>query len=346
MSSTPHTAHRTVAPKDESAKPTHQLWGVAISERWYIDKRVGGLARFAFAITFLNVLGHLWLGFEQSWITPFIALGAAYLTELAAETVQARVEGRAPRYAGTPGKLITFLLSAHISGLAVGMLLFAAEQLWLVAFASSLAVASKWIVRIPMRRPDGKMASRHFLNPSNFGITATLLLFPSVGIAPPYQFAEATSGIFDWLLPLIVIGTGSLLNTKFTGRMTLIGVWVAAFAGQAFLRSAIHGTPAIAALAPMTGFAFVLFSFYMVTDPATSPSKPREQVIFAIAVAAVYALFMELHVVFGLFYALTLVTFARGMCMLASHVMEVQRERSASLQAEITVRQGAPEPHQ
>jgi enediyne biosynthesis protein E5 len=284
---------------------------MSLGERWYIDKRLKGLARFAFAITVLNVLGHLWLGFEQSWITPFVALAAAYGTELAAETAQAFAERRQPRYLGTPGKFVSFLLSAHISGLAVGMLLFAAEQLWMVAFGASLAVASKWLFRVTVPTKNGP-ASRHFLNPSNFGISVVLLLFPSVGIAPPYMFAENTSGALDWLLPLLVISTGSLLNTKLTGRMPLIGAWLVSFAAQAIVRGVINETPIAAGLLPMTGFAFILFTFYMITDPATSPGRPRDQVIFAASVAAVYGLLMELHVVFGLFFALTAVTAMRG----------------------------------
>ena len=317
----------TVLNDNYASRPLPQ-WRLTIAERWYVDKRVAGLARFALAITVLNILGHLWLGFEQSWITPFVALAAAYLTELAAETAQARAEGRKPRYAGTPGTFITFLLSAHISGLAVAMLLFAAEQLWFVAFASSVAIASKWLVRVPVRVPDGRTTWRHVLNPSNFGITITLVLFPSVGIAPPYQFSENISGALDWLLPLIVIATGSLLNTKFTGRMTLILTWFAAFAAQAVIRGVLHDTPILAGLAPMTGFAFVLFSFYMITDPATTPSRPRDQVIFAIAVAAAYALFMELHIVFGLFYALTLVTALRGIGLFVGHTFKFARSGS------------------
>lgn len=283
--------------------------GLTLGERWYIDTRQKGLARFAVAITFLNILGHLWLGFEQSWITPFVALAAAYGTELAAEAAQAFADRRRPRYLGTPGTFVSFLLSAHISGLAVGMLLFAAEQLWVIAFGASLAVASKWLFRVPV---PGALGKRHFLNPSNFGITIVLLLFSSVGIAPPYMFAENISGVFDWLLPLVVVSTGSLLNTKLTGRMPLIAAWLLSFAAQATIRSLLNGTPLAAGLLPMTGFAFILFTFYMITDPATTPSTPRNQVIFAASVAAVYCLLMQFHVVFGLFFALTVVTAARG----------------------------------
>lgn len=283
-------------------------------ERWYSEKRLGGLSRFAFAITVLNILGHSFLGFEQSWITPFVALAAAYGTDLIGETVDARFNNRRPRYAGSFVDLVKFLLPAHISALAVGMLLYAAENVAAVAFGASVAMASKYIFRVAVgMAKDGRVAERHFLNPSNFGITVTLILFPTVGISPPYQFTENISGIVDWLLPLIVIGTGSLLNLKATGRIPLILTWVAAFAAQAIIRAQIGGTPIFAGLMPMSGFAFVLFTFYMITDPATSPAKRNGQIAFAIAVAAGYALFMELHIVFGLFYALTLVTAGRGL---------------------------------
>jgi hypothetical protein len=283
-----------------------------IADRWYSEKRLGGLSRFAFAITVLNVLGHAFLGFEQSWITPFVSVLTAYGVEFIGETIEARVNRRAPRYAGSPVDLVKFLLPAHISGLAIAMLLYAAENVSAIAFAAATAMASKYVFRIAVSSGPGQPKLRHFLNPSNFGITVTLLLFPTVGIAPPYQFTENTSGIIDWILPLIVICTGSYLNIKATGRIPLIVAWVSAFAAQAILRSIFHGTPPVAGLLPMTGFAFILFTFYMITDPATSPSRTKGQIGFAVAVASFYALFIELHVVFGLFYALTIVTAARG----------------------------------
>jgi hypothetical protein len=284
-----------------------------VAERWYSEKRLGGLSRLAAAITLLNIAGHLFLGFEQPWIAPFVALGAAYGTELLGESLEALAQGRRLRFRGSAVDLIKFLLSAHITGLATGMLLYACDSLWPVAFAASLAVASKYMFRVVLGRgPDGRRQIRHVLNPSNFGITATLVLFPTVGIAPPYQFTENTAGWVDWALPLVIVGTGSYLNSKATGRIPLILAWVAAFAAQALLRSAIHGAPWNAGLMPMTGFAFILFTFYMITDPATTPTKTMRQMLFGAAVASVYALLMECHIVFGLFYALTVVTAVRG----------------------------------
>jgi hypothetical protein len=63
--------------------------------------------------------------------------------------------------------------------------------------------------------------------------------------------------------------------------------------------------------------AFLLFTFYMVTDPATTPSGWRAQVAFGLSVAAGYGVLMAFHVVFGLFFSLTAVCAARGALLLA-----------------------------
>lgn len=81
----------------------------------YQPNRLAGLRRFAIAITFLNILGHTVLGFEQSWAQPLVALATGYSVELLLESVDARVNGFKPRYLGSIGQFIDFLLSAHIT---------------------------------------------------------------------------------------------------------------------------------------------------------------------------------------------------------------------------------------
>jgi len=274
--------------------------------------RLGGLRRFAVAISVLNVLGHTFLGFEQALVTPFAALAAAYATEIVLDRVESWSSGRPPRFAGGWRARVDFLLSAHISGLAVGMLLYSNSRIGPVVFAAVTAIASKSLLRAG-RGPQ----ARHFFNPSNLGITATLLLFPWVGIAPPYQFTENLHGVGDWILPAIIVCTGTMLNARFTGRLPLVAAWVTGFALQAAVRSAAHGTPLASPLGPMTGVAFLLFTFYMVTDPATTPSDRREQVAFGAAVAATYGVLTSEHVVFGLFFALSIVCALRGVVLLA-----------------------------
>jgi hypothetical protein len=146
------------------------------------------------------------------------------------------------------------------------MLLYANDRLWVVCFASAVAITSKTLFRMPVGSAKGAwplllfqlvlflfllqtgeatshlipvtpqampafrlgmlalvlvlavlippgLPTRHYLNPSNFGITVTLLLFPWVGIAAPYQFTENLGRIGDWAVPMVIICTGSMLNT-------------------------------------------------------------------------------------------------------------------------------------
>lgn len=286
-------------------------------------KRLAGLRRFAVAITLLNILGHTVFGFEQSFAQPFVAVAAAYSMELIVELANAWAGKRRPVFLGGVRNAVDFLLSAHISGLAVAMLLYANDRLWVVAFAAATAIGSKAIFRV--RVGEG---SRHFLNPSNFGIAFTLLIFPWVGIAQPYQFTEHLSAAGSWILPAIIVLSGSFLNAMFTKKIPLILAWLLCFALQAFIRSGVHGTPVVAALLPMTGMAFILFTFYMVTDPATTPTTVKGQILFGAATAAMYGLLVSLHVVFGLFFGLSVVCLLRGLGLYAFARVEGQQRAS------------------
>jgi len=281
------------------------------------DVRLGTLRRFAAAITLLNVAGHTVLGFEQSWLTPCVGVLAAYLTELALESLDSWRAGRRPRYLGKATAPIDFLLSAHITGLAVSMLLFANRRLQAVAFAAVVAIASKYLFRVKV---DG--GTRHVFNPSNLGITATLLAFPWVGMVQPYMFTETASGGWDWFLPVLVICTGLHLNARLTKKLPLIAGWVGGFIAQAVVRHFLFGNLLLASLNPMTGVAFLLFTFYMITDPATTPRAPRGQVAFGAAVAAAYGTCMALHLVFGIFVGLTLVCLGRGVLLQVNELLE------------------------
>ena len=296
--------------------------------------RLGGLRRFAVAITVLNILGHAFFGFEQSLAHPVAALIAAYSAELLLEFIDARCNRRALRFmgGGVP-RFADFLLSAHITGLACAMLLYANERLGPVIFAAVVSICSKCLLRVPAER-----GTRHFFNPSNFGITVTLLAFSWVSVAPPYQFTENMTGAGDWILPGVIVCTGTFLNARFTHRLPLIAAWLGGFVAQAFLRSLLFDTPFGAGLIPMTGVAFILYTFYMVTDPATTPSGRRDQIAFGLSVAAVYGLLMVMHVVFGLFFALTIVCGVRGVCAYAMRWIK-GRENDAVATAPVLVRE-------
>jgi Na+-translocating ferredoxin:NAD+ oxidoreductase RnfD subunit len=157
---------------------------------------------------------------------------------------------------------------------------------------------------------------RHVLNPSNTGIATTLVVFHWVGIAPPYQFTNNYHQAVPWLLPLGILMLGTMLNSKLTGKLPLILAWVAGFAGQAVIRSIFHGDSLIAALLPMTGVAFILFTNYMITDPGSTPTARRGQVAFGLTAAAVYGALVWNGIVFGLFFALVISCLLRAIGLL------------------------------
>jgi enediyne biosynthesis protein E5 len=288
------------------------------------DMRLAALRRFATAISVLTCLGHAVLGFEQSYAHVLVALATAYSVEIGLEIVDAYACHRAVAFRGGLVRFVDFLLPAHITGLACAMLLYPNERLGPIMFAAAFGIASKSIFRA--RIGAGR---RHFMNPSNAGIAATLLVFPWVGVAMPYQFTEQLHGAADWLLPLLFVCVGSFLNARFTRRIPLIAGWLGGFVLQAAVRSTVFDIRFLPALAPMTGVAFVLFTFYMVPDPGTTPTRARDQVWFGAAVAMVYGALQVAHVVYGLFFSLAIVCSVRGCTLWA-------REAALALRARMT----------
>ncbi|WBB75815.1 enediyne biosynthesis protein [Micromonospora sp. WMMD1128] len=289
------------------------------------DPRVIALRNFAISITALNVLGYTVLGFEQAPLWPVAAVLTAYLTEIGLEVVGARAESRPPRFTGRGVRgVVEFLYPAHITALAVNMLLYVNDRMPVTLFAVMVAISGKWLLRAPV---NGRL--RHFMNPSNFGISVVLLLFPWVSIAPPYQFTEYLSGWADWALVVVIVSLGTLLNAKLTGRMWLIGSWLLVFAAQAVFRGLVLDTAVPGALATMTGVAFVLFTNYMVTDPGTTPSRPASQVAFGAGVAVVYGILTGASVVYGLFFATAIVCLVRGAFLWSLHLSRRDRRDQA-----------------
>ena len=93
--------------------------------------------------------------------------------------------------------------------------------------------------------------------------------------------------------------------------------WLVTFivlgAGRAWLRH----TPVAAELVPLTGIAMVLFTFYMITDPQTSPSRLRSQIFFGSGIALAYSVLLMLHVMYTMFYSVTAIAAIRGMWLIA-----------------------------
>lgn len=289
-------------------KTPSEVATIALYPKQSAHRRLFALWYFTALMTLWNVAGHTFLGFEQPWAAPFVGVATAVLAQLFLEYVDAKANRRTPRYSGGVADFLNFLPPAIISGFACAMLLYANERLPPIVFAAVLSIASKVLIRVPLA--NGKWT--HVLNPSNCGIIVTLLLLPSVGQAPPYHFTENITGAWHWALPGAIMLTGIIVHGFATGRLPLCVAWLAAFFLQGIVRAWLAGDYWYVPLTPMSSAGFILFTLYMIPDPATTPIAPARQVLFGAAVALAYAIFQSNHIVYGLFLALASVCLVRG----------------------------------
>lgn len=272
-----------------------------------------GLRMSATLATVFTILGHTVFGFEQSWAQVVVALLTGYSCALFFEWVDARANGITPGFLGGGWrKLLNFMLSAHMTSITMSFLLYVGERLWIMALAVALALGSKYVFRV---RQNGRL--QHFMNPSNFGIAVVLIAYQWTGVLP-WAFTTTISGVFDWLVPLIIVGLGMRLNLLFTGRIPTVLAWLGGFFVFGACRAwFIYDSSIVAELVPLTGIAFVLFTFYMITDPQTSPSRLGSQILFGGGIALAYSVLLLLHVQYTMFYSVTVVAALRGLWLAA-----------------------------
>jgi hypothetical protein len=273
------------------------------------DPRVG-LRTSATLATVFTILGHTVFGFEQPVAQVFVALVTGYSCAIFFEWVDARASGIEPGYAGGGWrKLVDFLLSAHMTSITLSFLLYFGQRLWIMALAVALALGSKYVLRV---RVNGRL--QHFMNPSNFAIAVVLLTYQWTGVLP-WGYTVNLHGVWDWLVPLAIVMLGMRLNILFTGRIPTITAWLSTFIVFAVIRSYVVHSTIAAELVVLTGIPMVLFTFYMITDPQTSPSRLRSQILFGSGIAFAYTVLLYLHVQYTMFYSVTVVCAIRGLCL-------------------------------
>lgn len=292
-----------------------------------------GLRTSATLATVFTLFGHNFLGFEQSTQHVLVALLTGYTCAIAFEFIDARINARAPGYAGGgPLHFVDWMLSTHMTSITMAFLLFTLRDMTVIAFAVALAIGSKYFFRVELGgRP------RHFMNPSNFGIAAVLQTNP-FAFAPPWGYTVELHGAADWGIVVFVFLLGFRLNLLFTQRLPLIAAWVGGTLALGAVRAWVLGSPLEAEWSIFTSVAMVLFTFYMITDPQTSPSAPRRQVLFGLGIAVAYAVLLALHVMYTMFYAVVIVCALRGFWLYAESLLE----RHAGARAPVVAALAAP----
>jgi len=159
------------------------------------------------------------------------------------------------------------LLSPVITAFGLTLLL-RAGAVWVPPLAGALAIGSKYALRI---------RGRHFFNPANFGLCCLMLLTDRAWCSPT-QWGE--SGVL--LLWILALGL-AVAHRAFRADVSLafLAAWVALRAG----RTLFLGQPAQALVHQLASGSLLLFTFFMISDPKTTPRTRTARFAFAAAVA-------------------------------------------------------------
>ena len=240
-------------------------------------------------ITLILVVGHFSYGILESYTRTALAIVTAIVVELIFGRL---LYGKWPHPA-----------SAYITGISVGILV-RSPAYWPYVVCSFLSIASKYVLRV---------RGRHLWNPSNFGISVMVFIVPAAAATLSIQWGNA-------IWPMVVIWIlGSAIIWR-VHRFHICATYVLSFMAFAFLRSYLIGSPWQAEVSPLTGPMYQLFVFFMITDPKTTVSSKRGQILVAFLVALVEMILRLMQSIYAPFYALFLVG-------PAANLLEIWRDR-------------------
>ncbi len=222
----------------------------ALSDFFYHDARHFQIVY----LTFFLVYGNIFLGWHNEILRFALIFGICISTQLAFDYYYK--------------KPYLSVKSAFISALGLCLLL-KANAASTLALAAFLSIASKFFIRIK---------GKHVFNPANFGIIGSILLTQDAWISPG-QWGSDVSLLFI----LGVLGTFILLRVN---RIDTSLAFIITLALLEFFRIVIYlGWPIDFFLHQFTSGTLLLFTFFMITDPVTTPNSPKARIIWASLIA-------------------------------------------------------------
>ena len=230
--------------------------------RFFYDARHYQIAALAALVTF----NFGWIDFGARPANSALALGACLLTQIACSRIfNVPIDLRSPL----------------ITGLSLSLLLRADEP-WIHALAGVIAIGSKFMFRV-----DGK----HIWNPAGFAIVVLLFTAKShVWISP------GSWGSSVWFASLLVFFAILVLGAA--RRSDIAIFFFGTHAALLFARALWLGDPLAIPLHQLQSGSLLIFTFFMISDPRTSPDSRLGRFIFAASVALTahyMAFFMQMR---------------------------------------------------
>jgi Na+-transporting NADH:ubiquinone oxidoreductase subunit NqrB len=200
--------------------------------------------------------GVLLLGWDADW-KNYLAIFSGVIA----------AQGLAIRFAGFP---MDSLKSALITGLGLSLLMKANDP-WLFLFAALLAIGMKFLT---------KVKGKHLWNPANFGIVAAAFLSGDAWISPGQWGSSA--------LIIFIVGTAGLAVLSNIKRLETGLAFLITFAALEYIRTVLYlGWEHDVFLLKLTNGSLWLFSFFMITDPMTTPNHRKLRIGWAMIVGAI-----------------------------------------------------------
>jgi len=207
--------------------------------------------------------GILFLHWSADWQHYLISIGGCLLFQYAADSIMAK------RFL-KPNEFDRWGFSVLISAMSLCLLLKTND--WYVSLlAAFLTVASKYVLRFNQK---------HIFNPSAFGIVATILFTKDAWLSPGQWGSNAVIFFGVITFGTIVVTRVQKLDVSLAFLLTFIGllywrqVYVLGWPMDYFIHSVSTGS-------------LLLFTFFMISDPRTSPNHPIARIIWAVLIAAV-----------------------------------------------------------
>jgi hypothetical protein len=215
---------------------------------------------------FFLCYGLLFLHWVPDWTHYMTSVGGCLAFSYLSETIR---RGEFPPVRGVAG-WNSWGLSALISAMSLCLLLKTGHA-YTSLLAAGLTVFSKYLFRIN---------KKHLFNPSAFGITGTLFLSGDAWISPG-QWGNGA------LLFFLVLTFGTIVVTRVQKLDVSLG-FLFAFGGLLFWRQVLDlGWPADYFRHSISSGNLLIFTFFMISDPKTSPNHPMARVAWAMAIAGV-----------------------------------------------------------
>lgn len=207
--------------------------------------------------------GILILGWEADWQHISISIAGCLLFQYAADSIKAKRPLK-------PHEFDRWGFSVLISAMSLCLLL--KTNSWQISLlAAFLTVISKYIFR---------WKQKHIFNPSAFGIVACLFFTNDAWLSPGQWGSDAV--IF-----FTVITLGTIVVTR-VQKLDISLAFLFTFIGLLYWRQVyVLGWPLDHFIHSVSTGSLLLFTFFMISDPRTSPNHPLARILWAVLIAII-----------------------------------------------------------